>query len=432
MLVVLAVLGLFLDSSTLAAAPDGALSGIRHRVLVSTDVGGTDPDDIQSLVHLLLYADVIDLEGLISSPYGPGTKKDILDAIDAYEEDYPALRTHSSSYPAPDQLRQISKQGAKESPGIDGLVPATEGSRWIIERARNNDPRPLHILVWGGIEDLARALHDAPEITPSLRVYFIGGPNKKWSANAYNYIEQNHPKLWIIEANASYRGWFVGGIQEEPWDNHSFVATHIDGHGALGAHFVRAKATLKMGDTPSIARLLKGFSEHPELPGWGGSFVPIWDHRKTVFTEHPNQQDLVEVFGITEFLLSKPNSYDATHNAKMIFNQSNPPSIGHLEGDKIRFRFSPRDAKVWKYDISSNHPELNGQSGAFTAVPPATDRTQNRSQTHPHWWIDDPSPSAAEGIHPGAKTVNRWRREFLSDFQKRIDRCFPTKDTNSQ
>ena len=52
-------------------------------------------------------------------------------------------------------------------------------------------------------KDLAQALFDAPDILPKLRVYWIGGPNKKWSVDAYNYIEQNHPQLWIIEANAS-------------------------------------------------------------------------------------------------------------------------------------------------------------------------------------------------------------------------------------
>ena len=35
----------------------GALAGHRYRVLVSTDIGGTDPDDFQSMVHLLVYAD---------------------------------------------------------------------------------------------------------------------------------------------------------------------------------------------------------------------------------------------------------------------------------------------------------------------------------------------------------------------------------------
>jgi hypothetical protein len=45
----------------------------------------------------------------------------------------------------------------------------------------------------GWIEDLAQALHDAPDILPRLRVHFIGGPNKKWSPDAYHYIATQHP-----------------------------------------------------------------------------------------------------------------------------------------------------------------------------------------------------------------------------------------------
>ena len=92
-----------------------------------------------------------------------------------------------------------------------------------------DDPRPLHVLVWGGIEDLAQALHDAPDILPKLRVYYIGGPNKMWGVDAYNYIEQHHPTLWMIEANATYRGWFVGGNQTGEWGNKGFVTQHIAG-----------------------------------------------------------------------------------------------------------------------------------------------------------------------------------------------------------
>jgi hypothetical protein len=51
-------------------------------------------------------------------------------------------------------------------------------------------------------------LHDAPEIQSKVRVYWIGGPNKKWSADSYAYIAANFPKLWIIENNASYYGLF--------------------------------------------------------------------------------------------------------------------------------------------------------------------------------------------------------------------------------
>lgn len=41
----------------------------------------------------------------------------------------------------------------------------------------------------------------------------------------------------------------------------------------------------------------------------------------------------------------------------------------------------------------------------------------------PNWWTNDPSPDVAEGQHIGAKTVNQWREEFLSDFKERMDRC---------
>jgi hypothetical protein len=32
----------------------------------------------------------------------------------------------------------------------------------------------------------------------------------------------------------------------------------------------------------------------------------------------------------------------------------------------------------------------------------------------------DPSPEVAEGSHNVAKTVNRWREDFLRDFAKRM------------
>src|SRR5699024_9451958 len=121
---------------------NGALAGDRYRVVVSTDIGGTDPDDFQSMVHLLLYADVLDIEGLISSPYGPGRKEDILRVIDYYEQDYSNLKTYSDNYPTPDELRQITKQGAINRAGYSGVGSPTEGSKWIIKRARSDDPRP--------------------------------------------------------------------------------------------------------------------------------------------------------------------------------------------------------------------------------------------------------------------------------------------------
>ena len=163
---------------------NGALDGHRYRALISTDIGGTDPDDFQSMVHLLLYADVLDIEGLLSSPYGQGRKEHILQVIDCYGSDFENLRTYSERYPTPDALRAITKQGEIERAPYAGVRQSTEGSDWIVQCARRDDARPLYVLAWGGIEDIAQALHDAPDILPKLRVYWIGGPNKKWSPDA--------------------------------------------------------------------------------------------------------------------------------------------------------------------------------------------------------------------------------------------------------
>ena len=295
-----------------------AVAGERHRVIVSTDIGGTDPDDFQSMLHLLVYAECVDIEGLISSPFGPGRKQHILEVINCYEKDYKNLRTYSDKYPTPRALRAITKQGETETASYAGFRESTEGSRWIVECAQRDDSRPLHVLVWGGIEDLAQALHDAPDILPKLRVYYIGGPNKKWGPDAYQYIVTHHPKLWIIEANSTYRGWFTGGDQSSEWGNTEFVSQHIAGHGALGEFFHSKLGSIKMGDTPSVAWLLKGTPEDPTQPSWGGQFVRAWDRPYARFNRLTTTDDQMEVFGILELVL--PLGDNAQTNRKGSFS----------------------------------------------------------------------------------------------------------------
>jgi hypothetical protein len=416
------VLALALLAAAAGAAGTGALAGRRYRVLVSTDIGGTDPDDFQSMVHLLLYADLFDIEGLVSSPYGPGRREHILRTIDCYALDYPKLRTHATRYPAPDALRAVARQGATEGPGPAGLGAATEGSRWIVRCARRADPRPLYVLVWGGIEDLAQALHDAPDILPKLRVYFIGGPNKMWSVDAYNYIEQRHPRLWMIEANSTYRGWFTGGEQAGEWGNTAFVAARLAGRGALGDFFAnQLKGTIKMGDSPSVGYLLRSDPDDPSQPGWGGRFVRVWDGRKSVFDRLTTEADRVEAFGVVEFALRAPAGLTRAHSVRVVFDRRVPVAVAR-EGGVLRFRFSPRDAKVWRYAIESDFAALDGESGAFTAMAAPPERARHPSAAHPNWWIDDPDPAAAEGVHAGAKHVNRWRVDYLRDFAARAAR----------
>jgi hypothetical protein len=407
----------------MATASSGALAGYRYRVLVSTDIGGTDPDDFQSMVHLLVYADCFDIEGLVSSPYGPGRKEDILKVIDCYARDYENLRTYSDRYPTPDALHAITKQGETEMAPYAGVRQSTEGSEWIVQCVRRDDPRPLYVLVWGGIGDLAQALYDAPDILSKLRVYWIGGPNKKWSPDAYQYIADHHSELWIIESNATYRGWFTGGNQSGEWGNKEFVNQHIASKGALGAFFAtQLGGTIKMGDTPSVGWLLKGTPDDPSQPGWGGRFVRAWERPYSCFERMTTKEDRMEVFGILELVL--PIGNHGSKQPEAVLAVENQKLSGHAPGDgTMRFRFCPKAAKTYTFTIRSNVPALDGKTGGITAFSPPPNIAQRPSAKLPNWWTDDPSPEVAEGPHIGAKTVSRWREDFLSDFAARMDRC---------
>ena len=61
----------------------------KQRLIVTTDLGGADPDDKQSLIHLLVCADRMDIEGIISSNAwvdDPDRTSDITEVIDCYAD----------------------------------------------------------------------------------------------------------------------------------------------------------------------------------------------------------------------------------------------------------------------------------------------------------------------------------------------------------
>ena len=394
----------------------------RPRVIVSTDIGGTDFDDFQSLVHLFVHADRIDLEGLIASPWGAARnrKEHLLKLIDIYAKDFPSLRTHSEAYPAPDQLRAISKQDGTDSADLRGWGERTEGSAWIIQSARRDDPRPLWLLVWGGIDDLAQALHDDPAIKNKLRVYWIGGPNKKWSTTAYDYIAREHRDLWIIEANSTYMGFFRGGNQTGDLGNREFVTAHVKGRGALGDYFATIAPEIKMGDTPSLTYLFGATPEDPAAESWGGSFVRAWDRPRTIFTKPPTEADTVETHSIVELVYRPDGPAPQKPSARLVVDDQEFTGFPGTDG-AWHFLFSPKSVRKWTYRIASSHPDLDGSTGGFTSILPAAG--QKPSPDYPNWWTDNPDPKWREGDQQGAKTINRWREANLRDFAARMLRC---------
>ena len=262
----------------------------KPRVIVSTDIGGSDPDDFQSMVHYLVCADVFDTEGLISSPPKGGRKKHVLEALDAYEKDYANLKTWSSGYPKPDALRKVVRQGAvdpqKGQTPDDDISP---GAQLIIEAAGRKDPRSLYVIVWGSITDVAQAVGKAPAIKKKLRVYSIGSWNTQNDRRARDYLYAHHKDMWWIEADTTFRGMYQGGKQTGDLSNREFPRQHVKGHGALGDLFMAKKADIKMGDTPSVLYLLHGARADPSAEHWGGAFVrPSPRERPCYWCDNPD------------------------------------------------------------------------------------------------------------------------------------------------
>jgi hypothetical protein len=233
----------------------------------------------------LVYADRFDIEGIISSPPDKGRKQHIEEVLYAYAHDYENLKNHSDVFPHPDSLAYVTKQGAIEAQQDSVPQELSEGAEWIIKKAKEESENPLYVLVWGSITDVAQAVHQNPEIKDNIRIYSIGSWNTRQDPKSRDYLYNNHPDLWWIENNTTFRGMYMGGYKEEDYGNVTFVEDHVKNHGELGKLFLAKKKDIKRGDTPSVLYFLHGDPENPEGESWGGSFVKT-DHGENYWTDN--------------------------------------------------------------------------------------------------------------------------------------------------
>lgn len=148
------------------------------RTIITQDA---EVDDQNSLRHLLLYSNDIEIQGIIQTssifhwigqenakgpkdkpPYNVKyrwTGTEWMDSvIDDYEAVYPHLKIQDISYPTPEYLRSLISVGNIGYPGE--MDYSTQGSNLIKQRILDNDSRKLYIQVWGGTNTIARALYD--------------------------------------------------------------------------------------------------------------------------------------------------------------------------------------------------------------------------------------------------------------------------------
>ena len=393
----------------------------KPRVLISTDIGGTDPDDNQSMTHLMMYSDEFDLEGLVSSPsFGSGSAKEIYRMIDVYEKDYPLLKQHANVM-APDTLRRLVKQGrTSELPPCGYDIP-TEGSNWIIQQARRPDSRPLYVLVWGCLEDVAQALHDAPDIASKIRVYWIGGPNKKWGINGYCYIIEHFPHLWMIENNTTYRA-FIYDTKNRDQYNMGFYNTYVKDAGHLGADFgAYYKGNPKLGDTPSLLYMMDGNPTNPEALSWGGRFVKCKRTPRSVFRAATTAKDTVQICGIIEWQLKGPKRKDiAKDSACITLDIRNQKWKGYYKGyGKYVVRHSTYYTGTLDYTITSTVKGFKPIKAQITVENTWNRLNKTDYQVGQQWWTD--SYDAADYWHncAGARYQYLVREEIMKDWALR-------------
>lgn len=398
------------------------------RLLISTDIGGTDPDDNQSMIHFLMYSNQFQVEGLVSSPsYGNGSKQEIFRMIDIYAKDYPQLLKHKSNFPTPDYLRSITKQGRRGRMPHIGYSSPTEGSDWIVQCAKKESTQPLWILVWGGLDDLAQALHDAPEIATKIKVYWIGGPNKKWSANSYAYIVSNFPQLWFIENNSSYYGFFSNKNELDSINSYFTDKDFFLGAGNLASDFKNYyKGEIKMGDTPSLLYMMHGDSNNPLSESWGGSFTKISYSSRYIFTSSTSIEDTVASCSLIEFKLKGPilniSSDSICFYMDVPFKDSVQRFPGYYIGNGVySLRYVPKKAETLSYSFVSGIKELNAKGEFVVANFWPGKKSPSDYILGNNWYSDKPDKELYYGKIQGGLTVNKWREDVLRDWKIRLD-----------
>ena len=246
----------------------------RPRIINTTDLGA-DPDDEQSMVRFLVCSNEFETEGLIVAT-GCWKKSQsstaMLDKlVNAYGKAYDNLKNHADGYPTPDYLKSISVMGQRGyGMGDVGTGKDSAGSEMIIASVDRDDPRPVWVGGWGGVNNVAQAIWkvretrsaaELAEFISKLRVFDILGQD-----DAGAWLAKNFPDLFYIRATGVY-GW-------QPSKKDPYLRTHIQSHGPLGAVYPNTKWATE-GDTPAFMHIYpNGLNDPDQIDqgGWGGRF----------------------------------------------------------------------------------------------------------------------------------------------------------------
>jgi len=299
-----------------------ALAAPKPRVVVLTDISN-EPDDEESLVRFLVYANEYDVDGLIATTstwLRQGPREDLIRRdLKAYGEVRPNLLQHAPGFPEADALLAVTGAG-QTGYGMDfvGAGRSTVGSKLIAAAVDRADDRPVWVTIWGGANTLAQTLWEVraarspaevDRFVAKLRVYSVSDQD-----DAGPWLRREFPGLFYIVSPSRpdfkeyYRATWTGisgdrhyrngpGYKFELVDNPWLEEHVIRNHGPLGALYPALKYIME-GDTPTFLGLIDrglGWTISPAFGGWGGRYVLYQPPGETrpIWTENSDSRDAV-------------------------------------------------------------------------------------------------------------------------------------------
>lgn len=388
-----------------ARAALGADATARLRVIVETDAGG-DPDDEQSLVRFLLYADEWDVEGIIANR--PVARKgenanSVRDGlgivrrfIDAYGEVVARLQEHDPRFPSRRTLWDRTVSGYSESTaGVDLIIAAVDA----------DDPRPIWFMNWGtdhgsAPSGLKRALDKVlAERGPDGYAEFKDKLRLSSSDQFGDHTTRIQPpwRLWVdpmmpdMDGGRFYHRFSPLTARAGGFDLRRDVLT---GHGPLGALYpTNTDRPQKEGDTLLFLYLIPTGMNDPTHPGWGS-----WAGR----------------FGVREDLRPRQPTYYWANRRDAWRGETNRDNTLKRWAADLQNDFRARMDWCVKPYGEANHPPvplLNGDAGlaisTINARPGETVALSAKGSTDPdghalsYEWTGYPEA----GSYPGAPEI---------------------------
>ncbi len=279
------------------------VSSLKPRVVILTDISTWEPDDAESLVHLLASADLYEIEAIIyttgwsHSVLATGVMDDLLlPIITSYGRDVRNLRARSnqSSHDADESVQSVgywpSMAYLSERTMFGSLNRGAEyigsgndsdGSKYIIELADEDDDRPLWILCWSGANTLAQSVwwvqqnrSDAALKTflNKLRVFAITDQDRasgdSYDASSQMYLREFSSDLVYLWDESA---WMAQNKAREYWSQYE---TMIQPMGYMGEYYATYVWGVE-GDTPSFMYVTPngvGGVDDPTYLSWGTYF----------------------------------------------------------------------------------------------------------------------------------------------------------------